>query len=141
MEILYLYLANHIKMSIHSIQNNISNEAEYRSALAIIEPLLQKGFDKLTPEEEDELVRVTKRIEVYESTHYPLPFTPKTLTEMIEFKMFELKLKQRDLAKMLGVTENRISEIMNGKRKINIDFAKRLHQKLNVDANFILMNV
>ena len=83
---------------------------------------------------------MTQLIEAYEATHYPLPFTPKTLTEMIEFKMFESKLKQRDLAKLLGVTENRISEIMNGKRKINLDFAKRLYEKLNIDPLFILRN-
>lgn len=65
---------------------------------------------------------------------------PKTLTEMIEFKMFESKLKQRDLAKLLGVTENSISEILNSKRKINLDFAKRLYEKLNIDPLFVLKN-
>jgi HTH-type transcriptional regulator/antitoxin HigA len=127
-------------MTTQAVYNTISSEQEYRSALAAIEPLLQKGFDKLTPEEDNELISITKLIEEYESVHYHLPFTPKTLVEMIEFKMSEMKLKQRDLAKILGVTENRISEIMNGKRKINMDFAKKLHQKLNVDAGFILTN-
>lgn len=70
-----------------------------------------------------------------------MPFTPKTLVEMIEFKMFELKLKQRDLAKLLGVTENRISEVLNGKRKINLDLAKKLYTKLSVDPQFILTHV
>ena len=60
---------------------------------------------------------------------------------MIELKMFELKLKQRDLAKLLGVTENRISEVLNGKRKINIDLAKKLYIKLDVDPQFILSHV
>lgn len=128
-------------MSVQASKNIISSEAEYRSALATIEPLLQKGFAQLTPEEDDKLIHITKLIEEYENTHYYLPFTPKTLTEMIQFKMFELKLKQRDLAKLLCVTENRISEIINGKRKINIDFAKKLHEKLGIDAKFILTNV
>ena len=57
---------------------------------------------------------------------------------MVELKMFEQKLKQKDLATLLGVETSRLSEVMNGKRKVNIDLAKRLHQKLNIDADFIL---
>lgn len=123
------------------LKKTLSNETEYHAALAEIEPLLQKGFDNLSIEEEDKLEYISKLIEDYEKVYYPLPFNPKTIIEMIEYKMFELKLRQRDLAKLLGVTENRISEILNGKRKVNIDFAKRLHEKLNVDAAFILTNI
>jgi HTH-type transcriptional regulator / antitoxin HigA len=116
----------------------ISNESDYRLALAALEPLLQKGFSQLTTEEDAALVRVTALIEAYESAHYPLPFKPKNMVEMLELKMFEKKLKQKDLAQVLEVTENRISEVMNGKRKINMDLAKRLHLRLNIDAQFIL---
>jgi HTH-type transcriptional regulator / antitoxin HigA len=77
-------------------------------------------------------------IDAYEAIHYAMPFNPKNLIEMLELKMFERKMKQKDLAKTLGVTENRISEVLNGKRKVNIDLAKRIHKELQVDANFIL---
>ena len=121
--------------------SNISTDKEYRLALDAIEPFLKKGFSQLTVQEEEELIHITKLIAEYEAQHYHLPFTPKTLVEMIELKMFELKLKQRDLAKLLGVTENRISEVLNGKRKINIDLAKKLYIKLDVDPQFILSHV
>ena len=121
-------------MIIHSI----SNESEYQAALAAIEPFLQKGFEHLTMEEDEELARMTSLIEAYEAVHYPLPFKPKTLVEMLELKMFERKLKQKELAKILQVTENRISEVMNGKRKVNMDLAKRLYLELNIDPHFIL---
>ena len=116
----------------------ISNEPEYQAALAAIEPFLQKGFEHLTIEEDEELARMTSLIEEYEAVHYPLPFKPKTLVEMLELKMFERKLKQKELAKVLQVTENRISEVMNGKRKVNMDLAKRLYLELNIDPHFIL---
>jgi HTH-type transcriptional regulator / antitoxin HigA len=119
-------------------KSTISNESEYRIALAAIEPLLMKGFSQLTAEEDEELACITSLIQEYESAHYPLPFKPKTMVEMLELKMFEQKLKQKDLAKVLDVTENRLSEVMNGKRKVNMDLAKRLHLKLNIDAKFIL---
>ena len=54
--------------------------------------------------------------------------------------MFELKYKQRDLASLLEITPTRLSEIMNGKRKVNMDLAKRLYKKLNIDPQFILEN-
>jgi len=38
----------------------------------------------------------------------------------------------------LGIRESRISELLNGKTKLNIMLAKKLHTKLNIDANFLL---
>lgn len=117
---------------------SISNEVEYQAALDAIEPFLQKGFDNLSFEEDEELARMSGLIEEYEAVNYPLPFKPKTIVEMLELKMFERRLKQKELAKVLQVTENRISEVMNGKRKVNMDLAKRLYSELNIDPHFIL---
>lgn len=60
---------------------------------------------------------------------------------MIELKMYEMRLKQRDLADLLGVESSRVSEYLNGKRKINIEIAKKIHEKLGIDGNFILKTV
>jgi HTH-type transcriptional regulator/antitoxin HigA len=77
-------------------------------------------------------------VEKYENVHYPIPFIPKTIEELIRLKMIEKKLKQKDIAQILEITPTRLSEFLNGKRKINIDLAKKLHIKLNIDANLIL---
>jgi HTH-type transcriptional regulator / antitoxin HigA len=66
---------------------------------------------------------------------------PTTLISMIELKMYEMRLKQRDLADLLGVESSRVSEYLNGKRKINIEIAKKIHEKLGIDGNFILKTV
>ena len=66
---------------------------------------------------------------------------PTTLLGMIELKMYEMNLKRKDLASMLGVEASRISEIMNGKWKISVEVAKGLHEKLGIDGNFILEKV
>ena len=120
------------------IIQSIANESEYQAALEAIEPFLQKGFNNLTVEEDEELARMSSLIEDYEAVHYPLPFKPKNIIEMLELKMFERRLKQKDLAQVLQITENRISEVMNGKRKVNMDLAKRLYSELNIDPLFIL---
>jgi HTH-type transcriptional regulator/antitoxin HigA len=52
--------------------------------------------------------------------------------------MFELRLKQKDLSVLLGVSSTRVSEYLSGKRPITPDVAKNLHKKLNIDAEIIL---
>jgi antitoxin component HigA of HigAB toxin-antitoxin module len=64
--------------------------------------------------------------------------TPTTLKEMSRFKMFEMNSKQKLLADILETSDTRISELMNGKAKLNIKLAKKLHDKLYIDAHFLL---
>jgi HTH-type transcriptional regulator / antitoxin HigA len=116
----------------------VKTKKDYHAAMAEIETFLQKGFDKLTAKDNKELQRLNKLVEAYEDVHHTLPIKPDTIEEMIALKMFQKKMKQKDLAKLLGVSDTRISEVMRGKRRINIDLAKRLHSKLGIDADFIL---
>ncbi len=77
--------------------------------------------------------------EKYEDNLQMMPIkTPTTLVEMIRFKMFEMNLKQKQLANLLEISETRISELLCGKRKLNLELAKKLYQKLNIDAAFLL---
>jgi len=84
----------------------------------------------------NELDILSDEIASYEEENYP--FKADTLKEMIELRMFQRKLKQKDIAQILGTTPSRISEILNGKRNLTIDLAKGLHHKLNIDAELIL---
>ena len=115
----------------------ITSEKEYRIALSEMDIMLKKPHDKLTKKEHSLLDAITDSIELYESAHYKIDM-PKTIAGWIELKMFEKKLKQRELAKLLEINEVRLSEVLNGKRKVNIDLAKRLYQKLEINATTIL---
>jgi len=53
-------------------------------------------------------------------------------------RMFEMKLKQNELARKLKVSDAKLSLIMNGKQKPGVDFLKAVHSELNIDAEFIL---
>jgi len=59
---------------------------------------------------------------------------------MIELRMYQRKLKQKDLAKILGTTPSRISEILYGKRGLTLELARGMYLKLNIDAELILQN-
>jgi HTH-type transcriptional regulator / antitoxin HigA len=113
-------------------------EKQYKEAEAKIEKLLPLINDS-TPIDDPyflELKRVSEIVENYELAHYSIG-TP-SLKEVIELRMFEMKLKQKDLAQILETSNSRISEYLNGKRDITIDIARALHNKLNIDSDIIL---
>lgn len=42
------------------------------------------------------------------------------------------------MAQFLGVSTARFSEVMTGKRRITIDLAKKLYERLDISPEFIL---
>lgn len=114
------------------------SETEYKRALSRIEELLLLVNEDTPKDNPDlqELLVVSGIVEAYETEHYPIG-TP-SLREVIELRMFELKLKQKDLADLLETNTARISEYMNGKRDITIEIARKLNKKLNIDSDIIL---
>ena len=95
------------------------------------------GFKHLTKKESVELDKHTQIVNAYEEKHYTIPL-PETLQGLIELKMYENKLKQKELAKMLNTTDTKLSEIMHNKRKPSISFLKAMHQILGIDGNLLL---
>ena len=95
------------------------------------------GFDNLTPKEAKALDQYTQIVKAYEDVHYTIEL-PQTVQGLIELKMYERKLKQKELAAMLNTTDTKLSEIMHHKRKPSLSFLKALHQVLGIDGNLLL---
>lgn len=95
------------------------------------------GFDYLTKKEKSDLTAYTRIVQKYEDEHYKIPL-PETLQGLIELKMYENKLKQKELAIMLHHTETKLSEIMHKKRKPSVSFLKAMHEILGIDGNLLL---
>lgn len=112
--------------------------AEYRKKSKRLEDLLKRmtSEGKLSKLLEIELDKISDEIALYEEQYYA--FKASNLIEMIELRMYQRKLKQKDVAKILGTTPSRVSEILNGKRGLTIDLAKALYTKLNIDPELIL---
>jgi HTH-type transcriptional regulator / antitoxin HigA len=123
---------------------NIQTNEEYFATAARIEVYLQKatrqgGFAALTEQENTELQTLTIAAAEYEKRIKLVPTRqPLTLAEMLNLKMFQMHLSQKALATLLEVPESRISELLNGKRKLNMELAKKLHSRLKIDASFLL---
>lgn len=83
-----------------------------------------------------EFLKISETIEIYEKEHFQIDYPD--LKDVIKLRMYELRLKQKDLSALLGVSSTRISEYLSGKRPITLEVAKSLHKKLNIDAEIIL---
>lgn len=118
----------------------IKNEADYSNVMANIDKLMAKGSKVVSREELAEIRSLALASQLYEEGKYRID-PPSTLAGMIEMRMFEMRLKQKDLAKKLKISDAKLSLIMNGKQKPDVDFLKAVHSELQVDAEFILLHV
>ncbi|MFX8820916.1 hypothetical protein ABTM55_19290, partial [Acinetobacter baumannii] len=72
------------------------------------------GFNNLSSKEQRSLNQYTKIVKAYEDANFTIPM-PQTVQGLIELKMYEKKLKQKELAKLLNTTDTKLSEIMHNK--------------------------
>lgn len=119
------------------MEKNITHEAYVRANIRLEELINQ--VDDNTPDTDPlaiELMEVSDIIEAYEEQHHAIGLP--SLNEVIELRMFEMKLKKKDLAVLLNTSASRISEYLSGKREITLNVARALRQKLNIDSDIIL---
>ena len=119
---------------------DIKNEYDYKAIMSRIDALMAKGSENVSKEELAEIKEMALAAQQYEQNKYTIAM-PQTLAGMIEMRMYEMRLKQKDLAKKLNISDAKLSLIMNGKQKPDVDFLKAVHTQLNVDAGFILQHV
>ena len=110
----------------------IKTEADYQKALKRLEEI----FDaKIGTPESDEADILGLMIDEYERKHSPIE-APDPV-EAIKIRMEELQLKQSDLADSLG-GENRVSEILNRKRKLTLEMIRNLTKRLSLSPGLLI---
>lgn len=125
----------------------IKTEKEFRAFQAELEELTSKGtalgdMELLSEEEKKKYISFSQAISEWEAAYHPLPGRVSTLiTDAIREKMQAENLKQKETARRLGVSESRISDILNGRRPLNLNIVKRLRDNLGIPADFILDNI
>lgn len=95
------------------------------------------GFDNLTSKESAALGKYTQKVKAYEDINFTIPL-PQTVQGLIELKMYEKKLKQKEIAKMLNITDTKLSEILHNKRKPGLSLLKAMNEILGIDGNLLL---
>jgi HTH-type transcriptional regulator/antitoxin HigA len=118
----------------------INTLQEYREALRQFDALLIKDIDNAPALQEPArlLAAAIKDYEIrVEDAPIPQP-KPTTLPAMIELKRQQQHLKQKELAALLEVPPGRLSQILSGKRRVTMDLAKKLYERLHISPEFIL---
>jgi HTH-type transcriptional regulator/antitoxin HigA len=106
---------------------SIRNEADYDRAVEQMNMLIDMvGTDENHPMYEY-LDTLGTLIHAYEEAHYPMP--PVTGAEILRYLMEEHDLRQTDLPEV--GSQGVVSEILNGKRELNLrqirELARRFH--------------
>ena len=110
----------------------IRTARDHRAALKDIETLMTARRN--TPEG-DRLDILVTLVEAYERQKFPMDL-PDPI-EAIRFRMEQLELKPSDLADILG-GRNRVSEILNKKRKLTVEMMRSLRKRLAIPAESLL---
>lgn len=116
----------------------IISEKQYNATMARIEELLLL-VNEDTPEDNTnsvELVLLSQLVEHYEKEHYPI--SKPTLIEILRLRMYEMKLTQKAMAKLIGISASRLNEILTGKREPTLPIARSICINLSIDANIVL---
>lgn len=110
----------------------IKTEAEYEEALEEMEKL----FDaKLNTPSGERLELLGILVEQYEEQHYKIE--PPHPIEAIKFRMEQMGLDQKDLVECFG-DKSKVSEVLNFKRKLNLGYIRKLHEKLNISLEALV---
>jgi len=113
----------------------IKSENENERMLAAIEELMEKGEDRLTPEEDALLELLVDLVHDFEEKRYPLPSSPPH--KMVAFLLEQRGLTAKDLWSVLG-SKSRVSEILSGKRAVSKDQAKALAAFFHVGVELFI---
>jgi HTH-type transcriptional regulator/antitoxin HigA len=115
----------------------IENKQQYYLAMSEIEKYLEKGFASLTVEEDEQLYTLSQAVESWELAAYPMPINP-SLKDILNHIMFAKDINQTQLSAMLNISKSALSEFLSGNKKPNLEVAKQLHAKFQIDGNLLL---
>ena len=125
----YARLANRI------VVKAIDTEEEYDHMVAAVEQLMDKGEERLSPEESALLETMAILVQAYDDRNHPLPAVAPN--EMLAYLMETSGRTAKDLLPVLG-TRGRVSEVLSGKRSISKKQAKKLASVFKVTVDLFI---
>lgn len=125
----YTRLANRI------VIKAIETEEEYDRMVTAVRVLMDKGEDRLSPEESALLETIAILIQAYDERHHAL--SPAPPCEMLAYLMETSGRTAKDLLPVFG-TRGRVSEVLSGKRAVSKEQAKKLASLFRVSAGLFI---
>lgn len=111
-----------------------TNEEEYRQLVALLDGIIDIVRDDETHPLAKMMDVLGVLIEDYEDEHVPEP--ERDPISILRYFMEEYELKQKDLPE-LG-SQGVVSEILNGKRELNLRQVKALSERFKVPASVFI---
>lgn len=122
----------------------IKNEKEYKDYETRVEQLIQRGtelgdMELLGEDEKAEFTLLSEALDEYGRAYHPLPGQMSTLlADAILLQVKERGLKQKDAARMIGISATTFSDLIHGRRSLSFDIARNLYKVLGVPAEVVL---
>jgi HTH-type transcriptional regulator/antitoxin HigA len=114
----------------------IETEEENEKALAVIDRLMSKDEDDLSPEEDRLLHLLALLVEDFEKRTYPMGETSNPQVAVREL-MREHELRQTDMVDIFG-SQGVVSQVLNGKREISKAQARRLSERFRLPIDIFI---
>ena len=117
---------------------HLKTEEAYNAAMQRIEELLKVVTDE-TPVSDpnyQELDILSDMVAEYEDKHYT--FAKPKLPDVIRLRMYERSLTQAAVARMLGISPSRMSELMHGKMEPSYQLSRKICLKLDIEPAVVL---
>lgn len=109
----------------------VKTKKDYKEALTRIEKIWNaESGTKMG----DELEILSVLVEKYEEDSYKI--LPPNPIEAIKFRMEQMQLEKKDLAKIIGA--NRASEVLQGKRGLTINMIRSLRSALRIPTDSLV---
>jgi HTH-type transcriptional regulator / antitoxin HigA len=128
-----LNAARYGKLCAETLPKVIESDEEFDR---MVEHLERLTFKQDASAEENALARLLEKLVLaYDDEHYPLPDVAPH--RMVRFLMEQRELKQADLVPVLG-SRAQVSDLVNGKRGISKNQAKKLAEYFGVSVELFL---
>src|SRR5579862_765655 len=109
----------------------IENDADHAQALALVDKLMGSR----DPADQARMTAQARLIEAYERVRWPR--RAPSLPELLTYLMDQHGLTRADLVPLLG-TASRVSEVMNGKRKLSMSMIRKLRERFHISADLLI---
>ena len=116
------------------VLQTIKTKQDYADA---VERLASISDAPIGTPESDEADALATLIDAYEEVHFPIGL-PHPI-EAIKIRMSELGLKNKDLVPIIGY-DSRVSEVLNGKRKLTLDMIRALNKMLHIPLDVLVQD-
>lgn len=114
----------------------ITSDAELDRSIEIVNELVDREFENLTHGEEAYLDVLSDLVEKYENMHHPIP--DASPVEMLKFFIEDRKTNQRAVALGSGIAVSTMSEILAGRRRMNLEHMQKLAAFFKIDVGVFL---